>query len=147
MENGDSANGEALTRTLTREDSLYGDAFASPTKGEDSERIVPVEEDSSASDAAETEAALHRVKEENIALEKELEEVRRAQMAVATEASRLEGEVVRLQSDLCSAEAAAEAAEGEANKLKSEADSLNKALQVIRLRSLFMIGFSLLNVM
>jgi DNA repair exonuclease SbcCD ATPase subunit len=142
MENGDSANGEVLTRTLTREDSLYGDAFASPTKGEDSDRILPIEEDSSASDAAGTEAALHRLKEEKIALEKELEDVRRAQMSVATEASRLEGEVVRLQSDLFSAEAAAEAAEGEANKLKSESDSLNKALQVIRLRSEFMIGFN-----
>ena len=32
MENGDSANGGALARTLTREDSLYGDAFASPHK-------------------------------------------------------------------------------------------------------------------
>jgi predicted nucleic acid-binding Zn-ribbon protein len=133
MENGDSTNGEALNRTLTREDSLYGDAFASPTKGEDSERILPIEEDDSASNAAEAEAALHRVKEEKISLEKELDEVRRAQMAVAAEASRLEGEVVRLQSDLFSAEAAAEAAEGEANKLKSESDLLNKALQVNRL--------------
>ncbi|KAF3326659.1 hypothetical protein FCM35_KLT08289 [Carex littledalei] len=126
MENGDSANGEALARTLTREDSLYGDAFASPTKGDDSDKIIAIEEEDS---ATETEVVLQRVQEELRRTLLEVEELRRSQMSLATEASRLEGEVVRLQSDLVTSEAATEAAEEELNKNKSKADSLNKALE------------------
>ena len=74
---------------------------------------------------------------EKIVLEKEL----------VTKASRLEGEVVRLQSDLFASEAATEAAEEELNKHKSKADSLNKALEVINLRSAFMIGFNLSSIL
>ncbi|XP_078164784.1 tropomyosin-like protein [Carex rostrata] len=129
MENGDSANGEALARTLTREDSLYGDAFASPTKGDDSEKIIAIEEEDSASTATETEVLLQRVQEELRRTLLEVEELRRSQMALATEASRLEGEVARLQSDLVTSETATEAAEEELNMHKSKADSLNKALE------------------